>query len=132
MDSYEAYKISIRANKRLNGNPHDYVGAREDLDRLILFFPDEHGAYVHRARLNFYEHKYMDSIADWTHVIRLNPDNGDGNYDRGIVYQTIGHHSEALRDYAKALELFELFPGLSHDSVRIDTLARMEQIKSQS
>jgi tetratricopeptide (TPR) repeat protein len=102
---------------------------------VLLFFPDYLDAYVYRARLNFNEQKFMAAIDDWTNVIRLNPRNGEGNYDRGIVYQAIGRYDDAISDFRRALELFNLFPELQDDRGRAylqaDVAARMEQIKNQ-
>jgi tetratricopeptide (TPR) repeat protein len=130
-DAYTAYKLLLRANKRMHGNQRDYVGARQDLDTLLSLYPDEHAAYVYRAQLNFKEQRYTKSIADWTHVIRLNPTNGEGNYDRGIVYQTLGRYEQASSDFVRALELFDLFPESHQDFLRDDITSRLEQIKSQ-
>ena len=43
------------------------------------------------------------SIADYTEVIKLNPNNGDAFYNRGLEKHNSSQYYEAISDYSKAI-----------------------------
>ena len=49
--------------------------------------------------------QYERAIQDFDEAIRLDPQDADAYYNRGVVYGRIGKSIEAERDFAKAKEL---------------------------
>ena len=48
---------------------------------------------------------YKGAITDYTHAIRLNPDDADAYYNRGIAKSKLGQHFAAIADYDIAIRL---------------------------
>jgi len=47
------------------------------------------------------------AIADYNEAIRLNPQDDDAYYNRGLAKSDLGNKQGALVDFRKALELFQ-------------------------
>jgi Flp pilus assembly protein TadD len=49
--------------------------------------------------------QYKQAIQDYDEAIRLNPQDAEAYYVRGLIYGELGKSDEAARDFAKAKEL---------------------------
>ena len=48
---------------------------------------------------------YAHAVADFTHVLKLDPTNANAFFNRGSAHDALGDFDAALRDYTTALEL---------------------------
>ena len=59
--------------------------------------------------------KWVQSIADFTKVIQLNPGVSEAYYNRGVAYTKVGNLTQALADFNKAIELKPDDPVMLHN-----------------
>jgi tetratricopeptide (TPR) repeat protein len=63
------------------------------------------GAF-HDRGLNFFQNRdYERAIEEYTHAIRLRPDEPVTFLQRGVAYERIGDYTRAVQDYTQAIEL---------------------------
>jgi len=90
--------------------------SKDDMDRAILDLskgmqldPDNRAAqkYAYRMRAGLYFHKgdHDLALADYTALIRLEPNSATVHEYRGVVYAAKGAHEQAIADYSEAIRL---------------------------
>jgi tetratricopeptide (TPR) repeat protein len=47
----------------------------------------------------------IDGLEEFNEAIKLNPDNADAYYNRGVTYRKLGQHERAIEDYNEAIRL---------------------------
>jgi len=118
----------------------EYVKAIADFDEAIRLNPDMVAAYMLRARALYSSASHIinvlenfsgtiaatigeiaspeqalildRAIADYTHVISLEPDNAFAYSDRGWAYSNKGDYDRAITDYTQAIRLNPSLPGV--------------------
>lgn len=75
-----------------------------DLTRAIELKPNVAG-YDHRGDMYFEEQNYKRAVADFTHVIRLEPKNARAYFDRARSYRNQRQWDKARADFKKAIAL---------------------------
>ena len=62
---------------------------------------DDYRGFLLRGVILASRRKYHEAIKDFTHAIKLNPDNPDGWHNRGIAYKDLGMLDHAHKDILK-------------------------------
>ncbi|HVX10869.1 MAG TPA: hypothetical protein VHC22_06790 [Pirellulales bacterium] len=83
----------------------DVQGALVDLERAATWSPDNPRIVQYRARWKLEANDVAGSLADFDHLIRLDPRDADSYLQRSQVYQRLDRHREAIDDLTKAIEL---------------------------
>ncbi|MEH2243176.1 tetratricopeptide repeat protein [Nostoc sp.] len=63
----------------------------------------------------FNQHDYRGAITDFNQAIRLNPNNAQPYYNRGLARSGLGDHTGAISDYNQALRLNSKFTDAYSD-----------------
>jgi len=97
--------------------------AYDNLSRALAYAPLYETAYVERARVQYMNANYRGAIVDVEAALRINPDNADAYYLRGLCRMATGAAEVAARDFEEARRLY-LALGKSPPSSRA---ARFEE-----
>jgi tetratricopeptide (TPR) repeat protein len=88
---------------------HQLPDAIADFSQAIRLKPrDAHtNLQAHSFRAFDYDRlgNYSEAIADYTEILRLNPDNDLFYFDRGQDYYRLGQYSRAIADFSEAIRL---------------------------
>jgi tetratricopeptide (TPR) repeat protein len=84
---------------------HDYVGAIQDFNLVLLLAPNNHEAYYERGNVYFTLGNYQRAIEDFTHVICSNPQSVIAYNKRGLVRSELGDYQGAIEDFNQALQI---------------------------
>jgi tetratricopeptide (TPR) repeat protein len=83
-----------------------YPAAVEDFSRALQLQPDDIAILAWRA------HVYHDGLrafdlatADYSLILQLDPTNALAYHNRGLSYEQLGNHTQAIADYNRALQL---------------------------
>jgi|GEM_PF-3916430 len=83
----------------------DYAfNAREDYDSAIKLNPKRMDYYYKRA-INKQDNNSDQAIADFSIVLRMDPNNAEILYNRGYSYFSSGKYSLAIADFSKVISL---------------------------
>jgi len=69
------------------------------LTTAIKKHPDNKDLYWKRAHLNFHNEQWQKAETDYSHLISMDPDNGDALSYRGRAYEKLGLKKEAQQDF---------------------------------
>ena len=72
---------------------------------IIRHNPNDAKAYLKRGQINYYRHKFDESIADLTEAIRIDPDNPSAYFLRSEDYRIKGEIEKAEADLSKRKDL---------------------------
>ena len=82
--------------QRRNGRTEE---ALADYNRAIQADPNYGPAYIGRANLLRAHSNYDQALSDLTQAIRLTPESAEALHARGLVYQKMERHREAIIDF---------------------------------
>lgn len=103
-----AIAIAVIPTATLAAPPSLIASDRQDLtslDTAIGQNPQDLDAYLQRGRLNAKLNRSLMAIADYTEVIRLDPNQAVAYYDRGMVKLNLKDYRGAYLDYSAAIRL---------------------------
>lgn len=84
----------------------DFNGASEDLNKAIEADSNNIKAHYLRGSINLNETANYDlAIRDFSKCIRLQPDNIDSYFSRGIAYQMQKKYNDAIKDFSKCINM---------------------------
>jgi len=83
----------------------DQDGAISMATELVAMYPNELKVWLLRADLYGLNRRYADAIADLTRAIEINPMEPSLLHARGLDALALGNYQEALKDFARGLEL---------------------------
>lgn len=86
-------------------NKGDYVGAIEDLSKVIKRNPKDYEAYTNRGADYAAIGKYEEAISDYDMAIELNNKNIMAYFNRGNSKSKISNFNGAIEDYNHAINL---------------------------
>lgn len=84
---------------------YDFLGAIDDLTRLIEYCPDYAEGYNQRAFVNFIRQDYEPALIDLERAIDLSPDHVAAISGKALTLLGLGRIDEARETLARALEL---------------------------
>ncbi|WP_439695447.1 tetratricopeptide repeat protein [Mucilaginibacter sp. AW1-7] len=94
-----------------HGQNGDYQQAVDDYTTAMYFNQEDpkelSNLYQFRGRNKRNLKQYKDAINDYNTSVKLNPDNGDAYWDRGLVYQRNGDYLLSANDFTKAMEFYQ-------------------------
>jgi tetratricopeptide (TPR) repeat protein len=104
------------------GNLHESLRlVAEGIDRLDRELPpgkhELHRSVLHHNRANVYAAlgRMEQALADFDHVIEVDPNYPEYHFDRGSLLHKLGRHAEAMADYETAMRLDGPFPELYYN-----------------
>lgn len=83
----------------------DYLGALDDLNRLIEYCPDYAEGYNQRAFAYYLMQRFAPALEDLDRAIDLSPNHVAALSGRALTLMGLGRTDEAARALARALEL---------------------------
>ena len=83
----------------------DYESARDAMNKVIEFKPDDANAYNNRGLTYGEQQRYDEALNDYNKAIELKLDFAIAYNNRGNTYNSLKRYDEALNDYNKAIEL---------------------------
>ena len=83
----------------------DFVGAEENLRKLIKRFPRHAFGHFELGNVLFRQDKAEEAITAYQEAIRLNPNHALAHNGIGLVYASQSRWEEAIKAYQKALEI---------------------------
>ncbi len=79
--------------------------AAQVLQIVVRDFPDEPIAWFNLGAIRIHQARWSEAIAAFTEVLRLEPENFEACYQRGVALSALGKADEAQRDFRRTLEL---------------------------
>lgn len=79
--------------------------ALRQAERAVVFSPDNAMVVFRRAYFRSAAGDLAGSLADYDRLIELSPNYAEGYTGRGIVYQRLDRHDEAIADFERAMTL---------------------------
>lgn len=84
----------------------NYYRARKLLDEAIELNPNSAKAYLDRGDIEYFDNQNSIAIRQYyDKAIQLNPNYAEAYNARGLAYEELHWHEEALRDYNKAIQI---------------------------
>jgi tetratricopeptide (TPR) repeat protein len=113
--SYRSRAFAYEGKKQFNK-------AIEDWGKAIELAPIEFN-YINRARLYHNEGRYDEAIADYSSLIKQNPNKAAGYLFRGAVYYEKGSFAEDVQNYGALIDIFTVnYPDAKLDLLYIRLL----------
>jgi hypothetical protein len=100
-----AYRTAYDGLGYANMRNKNYEQAITDFSNVILFKPDDVGAYQQRAIAHARLGNLEKAIKDFSSAIAINPDISQLYYNRGTAFAGQGRFSEAVQDMTKAITI---------------------------
>jgi len=83
----------------------DLEGALRDYNEAIRLKPDDATAFYNRGIARRDQGDLEGALQDYGEAIRLKPDDANAFYNRAQIWKTKAHHSAAITDFQKYLDL---------------------------
>ena len=83
----------------------DYLGALDDLNRLVAYCPDYAEGYNQRAFAYYLTQNFAPALADLDRTLALSPNHVGALSGRALTLMGLGRTDEARQALARALEL---------------------------
>jgi tetratricopeptide (TPR) repeat protein len=98
-------EIKIQRDGIAAAKKGDYVAARNYFDEAIRQDPKSWSAYYYRARVDYLEHKWQQTIEDATEALRLNSSFAGSAVCRANANAKLGRYDAALAEFDHVSEL---------------------------
>lgn len=92
---------------------YDFLGALQDLNKLVAYCPHYAEAYNQRAFVNFLRQDFAVALADLNKAIEISPDHVAALSGKALTLLGLGRHDEARDALQKALSLNPWLPERS-------------------
>ena len=81
----------------------DYDSALADMNEARLD-PKEVSYYFNRARIKYHQDDLQGAMADYDHILQLDPGNTMTYYNRGLLPMQVGERNKAQTDFAAVIK----------------------------
>ena len=105
----ERAQAALDSGMRKRAN-YDFLGAKEEFDRLIEYCPDYAEGWNQRAFVHYLSHDFPAALQDLNAALERSPDHVAALSGRALTLMALDRFDEARDDIARALELNPWIP----------------------